>query len=57
MGNGIVLDISVHKNVRLAEVILSDIPDSNHLEIVFHLLDHIRTKDLLDPVDKFTDWK
>jgi hypothetical protein len=25
--------------------------------IVFHLLDHIRTVNLSDPVEKFTDWK
>jgi hypothetical protein len=31
--------------------------DSVHLPIVFHLLEHIRTRNLSDPVDKFTDWK
>jgi hypothetical protein len=33
-GNGVVLDIFVHKNVRLSEVIASDIPKSNHLPFV-----------------------
>jgi hypothetical protein len=53
-GNGDVLDIVVHKNVRLLEIIVSDILDSDHLPIIFHLLDHVRTRHLSDPVDKFT---
>jgi hypothetical protein len=39
--NGDWLDIVVHKNVRLSGVIVSDILDSDHLPIVFHLLDHV----------------
>jgi hypothetical protein len=49
--NGDVLDIVVHKNVRLSEVIVSDILDLDYLPIVFHLLDHIRTRILSDPVN------
>jgi hypothetical protein len=56
-GNGDVLDIVVHKNVRLSEASVSDILDSNHIPIVFHLLDHVRTRNLSDLVDKFTDWE
>jgi hypothetical protein len=56
-GNGDVLDIVMHKNVQLSEVIVSDILDSDHLPVVFHLLDHIITRNLLDLVDKFTDWE
>jgi endonuclease/exonuclease/phosphatase (EEP) superfamily protein YafD len=56
-GNGDELDIVVHKNVRLSEVIVSDILDSDHLPIIFHLLDHIRRRNVSDPVDKFTDWE
>jgi hypothetical protein len=56
-GNCDVLDIVVHKNVRLSEVIASDILDSDHLPIIFHLLGHIRSRSLSDPVDKFTDWE
>jgi hypothetical protein len=52
-----VLDIVLHKNVRLSEVIVSDILDSDHLPIIFHLLDHIRSRNLLDLVDRFTDWE
>jgi hypothetical protein len=44
MGNGDVLDIVVHKNIRLSDVIVSDILDWGHLPITFHILDHVRTK-------------
>jgi hypothetical protein len=54
-GKGDTLDIILHKHVRLSEVIVSDILDSDHLTIVFHLLDHIRTRNRSGPVDKFTD--
>jgi hypothetical protein len=27
------------------------------MRIVFRLLDHVRTRNLLDPVDEFTDWE
>jgi hypothetical protein len=54
-GKGDVLDIVVHRNVRPSEVIVSDILDSEHLQIVYQLLDHVRTRNPSDPVDKFTD--
>jgi hypothetical protein len=47
----------VHKNVRLSELIVSAILDSDHLPVYFHLLDHIITKKLSDPVDKIADWE
>jgi hypothetical protein len=50
--NGDVLDIVVHKNVRLSEVIVPDILESDHLPIVFHSLDHVRSRNPSDPVDK-----
>jgi hypothetical protein len=53
-GNGDVLDIVVHKNVWLS-VIVSDLLDSALLPIVFHLLHHVRTSKVSDPVNKFTD--
>jgi hypothetical protein len=56
-GNGDVLDIVVHKNVQLSKVIVYDILDSDHLTIVYHLLDHVRTRNLWDPGDKFTEWE
>jgi hypothetical protein len=55
VGNGDILDIVAHRNVRLSEVIVSDIMDLDYLPIVFHFLDHIKTKYFLDPVSRFTD--
>jgi hypothetical protein len=55
-GNGDVLDIVVHQNVRLSEVTVSDVLDSDYLPIDFHILDHVRTRNLSDPLEKFTDW-
>jgi hypothetical protein len=57
VGNCDVLDIFVCKNIRLSKVIFSDILDSHHPPIVFHSLDHIATRNLSHPVDKFTDWE
>jgi hypothetical protein len=54
MGNGDILIIVVHQNIRLSVVILSDILDSYHLPIVFHVLDHIKTKNLLDQLKNST---
>jgi hypothetical protein len=51
------LGIVVHKNVWLLELTVSDILDSDHLPIVFYLLDHDRTRNLSDLLDKFTDWE
>jgi hypothetical protein len=56
-GNGNVLDIVVLKNIRLSNVILSDILDSDHLQIIFHILDQVRTKTISAPFEKFTDWE
>jgi hypothetical protein len=46
-----VLDIMMHKNIRLSNVIVSDILDSDHLPIVFHILDHVRTKHIIEPLE------
>jgi hypothetical protein len=46
VGNGDVLDIVVHKNIRLSNVIVSDILLSDHQPIIFHILDHVRTKNV-----------
>jgi hypothetical protein len=50
-----VLYIVVHQNVRLSEVTVSDVLDSDHLPIVFHTLAHFRSRNLWDPIEKFTD--
>jgi hypothetical protein len=52
-----VLDIVVHKNVRLSDVIVAGVLDSGHLPVVFHLPHHRRTRNTSDPVDIFTDWE
>jgi hypothetical protein len=54
-GNGEVLDIVVHQNIRVSDVIVSDISDSDHLPIVFHILDHVKIRNLSEPIEKFTD--
>jgi hypothetical protein len=56
-GNGEVLDIVVHKNIRLSNVIVSDILDSDHLPIIFHILDHVRIQNFSEPTEKYTDWE
>jgi hypothetical protein len=53
--NGDVLDI-VHKTIRVSDVIVSDILDSDHLPIVFHILDHVKIRNLSELIEKFTDW-
>jgi hypothetical protein len=57
VGNGDVLDNVVHKNIRLSNVIVSDILDSDHLPIIFHILDQVRTKTISAPLQKCTDWE
>jgi hypothetical protein len=51
-GRGNVLDIVVHQNVRLSEVIVTDILDSDHLPIMFSILNPARTREALDPIEK-----
>jgi hypothetical protein len=51
VGNGDVLDIVVHKNIRLSNVIISDILDSDHLPLIFHILERFQslTSNLISP--------
>jgi hypothetical protein len=37
-GNGDMLDIVAHNSIRMSDVIVSDILDSDHLPIVFHIV-------------------
>jgi hypothetical protein len=39
------------------QIIVSDFLDSDHLPIVFSVLDPVRTSEALDPAEKFTDWE
>jgi hypothetical protein len=55
-GNGDLLDTVVHQNIRGSDVIFSDILKSDRLPVIFHILDHVKIKNLLDRIEKFTDW-
>jgi hypothetical protein len=54
--NGDVLDTVVQQNIRLSDV-ESDIFYSNHLSIVFHIMDHFKARNLQGPVEKVTVWE
>jgi hypothetical protein len=54
---GNVLDIVVHQNVRLTEVTVTDILDSDNLPIMFSILNPARTREALDPVEKLREWQ
>jgi hypothetical protein len=56
-GRGEVLDIVVHQNIWLLEVIVTDILDPDHLQIMFSILDPVRTREVLDPIEKLADWE
>jgi len=55
--NGDVLDIVVHRNVRLSDITVSGILDSDHLLILFHILDHVSARDISAPVEIHIDWE
>jgi endonuclease/exonuclease/phosphatase (EEP) superfamily protein YafD len=48
-GRGDVLDIVIHKDVQLSEARVLDIMDSDHLPIMFCILDHFKDREILDP--------
>jgi hypothetical protein len=52
-GNSDMLDIVDHKNIRMSDVIFSDILDSDHLSIEFHILEHVKTRNISEPIEKF----
>jgi hypothetical protein len=56
-GTGDVLDIVVNKGIRFSEVRVLDVMDSNHLQIMFCILDHVKAREIFDPVQKFIDWE
>jgi hypothetical protein len=51
-----VLDIVVHQNIRVSDVTVCDILDSDHLPVIFHILDHVKIRNLSEPIEKFTNW-
>jgi hypothetical protein len=40
----------------MSEVTVCDVLVPDHLPVVFHILGHVTTRNLSDPVEKFTDW-
>jgi hypothetical protein len=56
-GNGDILDIAVYQNIGLSSVTVSNILDSDHLTVIFHILDHVKIRNLSEPIAKFTDWE
>jgi endonuclease/exonuclease/phosphatase (EEP) superfamily protein YafD len=54
---GDVLDLVFRKVVWLSEVRMLIIMDSDHLSIMFCIMDYIKDREMLDPVEKFTDWE
>jgi hypothetical protein len=56
-GNGDMFDNVVHQNIRLPGVTASDILDSDHLPIIFYILNHGKVRNLSEPIEKFTDWE
>jgi hypothetical protein len=55
-GNGDVLDLLVHQNIRVSDVIVSAILYPDHLPIIFHILDRVKIKNLSERTEKFTGW-
>jgi hypothetical protein len=39
------------------QVTVSNILDSDHLPIIFHILDHVKIRNLSEPIEEFTDWE
>jgi hypothetical protein len=56
-GRGDVLDTVVYQNVRLSEVTVTDIPDSDHLPTMFSILNPARTREASDPIEKLREWQ
>jgi hypothetical protein len=40
----------------VSDVIVSDILDSDHLQKIIHILDHVKIINISEPIEKFTDW-
>jgi len=55
-GNGDILDIAIHHNVRLSGITMSDVLDSDHLPIFFNILNQVCAGDNSVWVETHTDW-
>jgi hypothetical protein len=38
-------------------VTVPNILGSDHLTVIFHILDHVKIRNLSEPTEKFTDWE
>jgi hypothetical protein len=45
-----------HQNIRVSDVTVCDILDSDHLPVIFHILDHMKIRNLSEPIKKFIYW-
>jgi hypothetical protein len=52
-----ILDTVVHQNIRLSNVTDSDILGSGHLPLMFHILDHVKSRNLSERVEEFISWE
>jgi hypothetical protein len=41
----------------VSDVTVCDILDSDHLPILFHIVDHVKIRNLSEHIEKFTDWE
>jgi hypothetical protein len=55
--NGDILDIVVHQNIELSSVTVSNLLDSDPLPKIFHILDHVKIRNLSELIEKFKDWE
>jgi hypothetical protein len=51
-----VLDTVVHRNTRVSDVTVSHNLDSDHLTIIFNVLDYVKIRNISEATEKFTDW-
>jgi hypothetical protein len=56
-GRGDVLDIAEYQNIRLSEVTATDTLDSNHLPIIFSILNTVKPRKAFGHVEELTDWE
>jgi hypothetical protein len=43
--------------MSVSDITVSDILDSDHLPILYYILDHVIIRNLSEPVEKFSDWE
>jgi hypothetical protein len=46
-----------HHNIQLTEVTVKDILDSNQIPIMFSILDPVKMRETVDPVEKLMNWE